>query len=443
MKKNFTLLAILFLGIYAKAQEDDSLKHVTATLVPPTTGHASPNGSCDSLNIYAANGWKAYYYDNGQKGGAVFGTSNLTLPRKDKVVQDANYFDASGGDYNYISGGLVYFAFANSNIAENLSKQIVFKLYDDNNGVPGAILDTVAITLAQAHENVLQGKMTEFKFPASVALPASKKFYISVDHRHFKWNPSNHDSISIVATRDNATANSAFQLINEREAGRNWYAVNDYWTFNGDPLDVTLFIFPYVSQLVDGCDVLPVSIFNFGGMIKNSQAYLNWSTAVESNNKGFYVERSKDGKDFASIGFVNGKGNTSQITNYSYTDASLKDINVSKTYYRLKQVDIDGKSAYSNVIELSLDNLANSGKWKLYPNPVKDKATVEVNLETASKVKAQLISRDGKILSNTDKGVLNEGVQQFYINTQSIAKGSYILRITIGDKTYSQLLVKE
>jgi hypothetical protein len=184
-------------------------------------------------------------------------------------------------------------------------------------------------------------------------------------------------------------------------------------------------------------------MFNFGGIIKNSQAYLNWSTAVESNNKGFYVERSKDGKDFSSIGFVNGKGNTSQITNYSYTDASLKDINVTKTYYRLKQVDLDGKFAYSNVIALSLDNLANNSKWKLYPNPAKEKATVEVNLEAASKVKAQLISRDGKVLLNTDKGVLNEGTQQFYINTQSIAKGSYILRITIGDKTYSQLLVKE
>ena len=79
----------------------------------------------------------------------------------------------------------------------------------------------------------------------------------------------------------------------------------------------------------------------------------------------------------------------------------------------------------------------------MYPNPVKDVATIELNLEASSKVKAQLVSRDGKILLNVDKGVLNEGTQQFYINTQSIAKGSYILRVTIGDKTYSRLLIKE
>jgi len=310
--------------------------------------------------------------------------------------------------------------------------------------LPGKKVDSAVITLGQIHQDVLEGKLTEFKFSAPRSLPSLKKFYIGIDHRAFQWNPESHDSIAIVATSDGATVNTAFQFIRDSLGSRKWHAVNQVWKdTDGNPLDVALFIFPYVSESLDGCTVLPVSMFNFGGIIKNSQAYLNWSTAVESNNKGFYVERSKDGKDFSSLGFVNGKGNTSQITNYSYADASLKDMNVSKTYYRLKQVDLDGKFAYSNVIALSLDNLANNGKWKLYPNPVKEKATIEVNLETASKVKARLISRDGKVLLNTDKGVLNEGIQQFYINTQSIAKGSYILRITIGDKTYSQLLVKE
>ena len=444
MKKIFTLSAILFLAISVNAQFE--LRDVNKIAYPGTSGHKNPNGMCDSLNITAANNWKAYYYNYGGTGGGgyVFGTSNLgDSAQHSKILQDANHFDASAGSYNYISGGLVYFSKANSNIAANLSKYIYFKLYADSLGMPGKALDSAKLTLSQVHKNVLQGKMTEFKFAAPIALPASKKFFIGVDHRNFKWDPTNRDSIAIVATENGATVNQTFQYINQQDGSKNWHAVNAFWIFNGSPFNVSLFIFPYVSQSADGCSVLPVSIFNFGGMIKNSQAYLNWSTAVESNNKGFYIERSKDGKDFASLGFVNGKGNTSQITNYSYTDASLKDINVSKTYYRLKQVDIDGKSAYSNVIELSLDNIANSGKWKLYPNPVKNSATVEVNLETASKVKAQLISRDGKILLNTDKGLLNEGTQQFYINTQTIAKGSYILRITIGDKTYSQLLVKQ
>ena len=71
---------------------------------------------------------------------------------------------------------------------------------------------------------------------------------------------------------------------------------------------------------------------------------------------------------------------------------------------------------------------------KLYPNPVKDIATIELNLAAASKVNVQVISRDGKIVINSDKGILTEATQQVFINTQSLAKGSYIVRITVGDK---------
>ena len=111
MKQSFTLFAILLLTLSVKAQED-SLRAVDAIPYKGTTGHASPNGSCDSLNIYAANNWGAYVYKYGgeEGGGSVFGTSNLTLSTHSKILQDANYFDASAGAYNYISGGLVYFA---------------------------------------------------------------------------------------------------------------------------------------------------------------------------------------------------------------------------------------------------------------------------------------------------------------------------------------------
>ena len=74
---------------------------------------------------------------------------------------------------------------------------------------------------------------------------------------------------------------------------------------------------------------------------------------------------------------------------------------------------------------------------------MKDVATVQVRLDAAAKVSAQLISRDGKVLLTVNKGVLNEGLQQFYINTQGIAKGSYIIRINVGDKNYSGSIVKD
>ena len=447
MKKFSTLFCVLLIGLSLKAQHGN-FKAVPIHSFKGVSSHMTlgPAGACDTVNLDAANNWHAFYYSYGTDG-YIFGTSDNSPTFK--ITEDANYFDISSTANNYITGGLAYFAFANSSVAANNAKSMVFSVYDvdnsNNDTLPGQLLGSASITLDQIHQDVLQGNLTEFKFSQPIPLPASKQFFVSIDHSNFDWTTTTRDSVAIVASGDDDTTAAAYQNIDVTGVGKIWTSVHDFWQDpqTGNPVDVNLFVFPYVSAEPGGCGVLPVSIFNFGGNIKDDQAYLNWSTAAEINNKGFYVERSKNGKDFTSVGFVKGAGNSNKVVSYTYTDASLKDINVSKTYYRLNQVDVDGKSTYSKVISLSLGNAANAGQWKLYPNPVKDVATVELNLEAFSKVKAQLVSRDGKTLLNIDKGALNKGTQQFYINTQSLAKGSYILRVTIGDKTYSRLLIKE
>jgi|SRR6478735_1949363 len=442
MKSNFTLLLLVLISLTSKAQIT-GLKNFEAIPVNPVHVSENSGGECDTLRGTEANNWSAYYYKY-LGGGTIFGTGNL-LSAQRKVMETAGAFDVTGSSYKYVTGGLVYFAIANSNTATELTKTIVFKLYADAGGFPGALIDSAVLTLAQVNQSVAAGKLTEFRFAAPVAIDASQKFYISVDHRKFRWAPNVKDSIAIVATGDDVTTNTAYQYINEGRSGKKWYAVKDFWkdSTNGLALDVSLFIFPFVSVEQGSCPlILPVTMFNFGGTIKDNSAYLNWSTAAESNNKGFDVERSKNGKDFSSVGFVNGAGNTTNITNYSFVDASLKDINVNTTYYRLKQVDVDGKFEYSKVLALNTESI-DASKWKIFPNPVKDVATVQVRLDAAAKVSAQLISRDGKVLLSVDKGVLTEGLQQFYINTQGIAKGSYVVRINVGDKNYAGVIMKD
>jgi hypothetical protein len=439
MRKVFTLFTILFIAINLKAQHVE-LKQVVPKPYPGISGFSSPNGSCDTLNAYAANDWSAYYYEY-RGGGAVLGTNNLTATKNEKVLEDANSFDVTGSNYNFITGGYVYFSAANSNVPANLNKNIIFKIYDDAGGVPGTLLGSATLTLAQIKQDVDQGKLTQFTLSTAVAVPVSKKFYVSVDHRNFTWHFPTQDTIAIVATSNHATPNNAFQF-DSVDLGKQWMPVPDFWrnADNSDSLDVTLYIFPFVRNSLTTCNVLPVSMFNFGGFVKDYKAYLNWSTAVESNNKGFYVERSKDGRNFTSVGFINGAGNSSQIKNYTYTDVTLKDMNVTTTYYRLKQVDVDGKSSYSNVLSLNLQNIL---QWRLYPNPVKNIATVELNLTAASKVNVQVISRDGKTVINSDKGILGQGTQQVFINTQGLAKGSYIVRIKTDAATYTTPIIKD
>jgi hypothetical protein len=439
MSKIFTLLSALFIVVSLNAQHVE-LKQVVPKPYPGVSGYSAPNGTCDTLNAYAANDWSAYYYEY-RGGGSVLGTNNLLATKNAKVLEDANYFDVTGSNYNFITGGLVYFASANSNIAADLNKNINFKIYDDAGGVPGTLLGSASLTLGQVQQDVEQGKLTEFTLASPIAVPVSQKFYVSVDHSNFTWHYPTQDSIAIVATSNHATSNGAFQY-DSVNAVTQWSPVPDFWrnADHSDSLDVTLFIFPFVRNSLTTCNVLPVSIFNFGGFIKDFQAYLNWSTAAESNNKGFYVERSKDGRNFSSLGFVAGAGNSSQIKNYSYTDGALKDINVSTTYYRLKQVDLDGKFTYSNVLSL---NLKNTAQWKLYPNPVKDVATIELNLTASSKVNVQVISRDGKMVINSNKGILNQGTQQIFVDTKGLAKGSYVVRVKTDATTYSIPIIKD
>ncbi|MEP6466648.1 MAG: T9SS type A sorting domain-containing protein [Parafilimonas sp.] len=437
MRKVFTLLTLLFTAATLNAQHVD-LKQVIPNKYQGISGYSSPNGLCDSLNLFDANTWAAYYYEY-RGGGSVLGTNNLKATKDATVLETANYFDVSGSNYNFITGGSVYFAYANTNVPGNLNKNITFKIYSDANGKPGTLLGSATRTLGEVHLDVVAGKLTEFQLTTAIAMPASKKFYLSVDNSNFSWTFTNHDSIAIVATDNYATTNNTYQYINFNPSTR-WDATNNFWRNSTDSLNVTLFAFPYVRNSLDNCGILPVNMFNFGGFVKDNKAYLNWSTATESNNKGFSIERSKDGRNFTSVGFVNGAGNSSLVRNYTYTDLTLKDINVTTTYYRLKQVDLDGKFSYSNVLSLNLKNIL---QWKLYPNPVKNIATVELNLTAPSKVNVQVISRDGKMVINSDKGVLGQGTQQVFINTQGLATGSYIVRIKTDTAIYTTPIIKD
>jgi hypothetical protein len=399
-----------------------------------------PDGAaCDTVNLDVSAKWGANTYFN-PDGGFTFGVgdnSNFGITS----TEDANHFDVSANDYNYISGGLVYFSYANSNIAADLDKDVLFNVYDDNAGVPGNLLGSTSLKLSRIKQDVDNGYLTQFAFSSPIALPASKVFYVSVDHSNFIWDGTTRDSIAIVGNDDGDTTAGTYQYWLTTSIGNLWIPVSDFYQDQqGGSLDVNLYIFPYVSNAIDGCTVLPVSILNFGGLIKDNNAYLNWSTATESNNKGFYVERSKDAINFSDVGFVNGAGNSSQIKNYTYTDVTVKDMHVTTTYYRLKQVDLDGKISYSKVLPLNLKNIV---QWRLYPNPVKDVATVELNLTASSKVNVQVIAADGRVVINADKGILNQGTQQVFINTQNLAKGSYIVRVKTDSDTFTKTIVKE
>ena len=186
-------------------------------------------------------------------------------------------------------------------------------------------------------------------------------------------------------------------------------------------------------------NLLPISFLRFSGNIKNNQTILNWATGTELNNKGFYVERSADGKNFSSIGFVQGAGNSSVEKSYSYTDAKVNDVKSSTVYYRLKQMDVNGKITYSAILQLKTGDII---QWSIYPNPVTTNSWVQFNITEAVKVNLKVVASDGRIIQNIDKGTLQAGTYTIPVNMLNAAKGVYFIKLTTGDKTYSQTVTK-
>ncbi|MCX7863258.1 MAG: hypothetical protein N2449_09730, partial [Bacteroidales bacterium] len=93
---------------------------------------------------------------------------------------------------------------------------------------------------------------------------------------------------------------------------------------------------------------LPVEYLTFYGVCNSNINTIYWQTASESNNAGFYIEKSTDGENWNTLAFINGNGTINSISSYQYTDPNP----FTTTYYRLKQIDIDGNVSYSSIISV-------------------------------------------------------------------------------------------
>jgi hypothetical protein len=142
---------------------------------------------------------------------------------------------------------------------------------------------------------------------------------------------------------------------------------------------------------------LPVVLAAFSVQQQGRDALLRWTTATEKDNAYFAVETSADGHTFTSLGQVTGHSNSSSPQTYQYTDQNLARYEASTVYYRLRQVDADGKAAYSVVRMLAGASASALGTLHAFPNPALTGATVVVtggqgNLVQLFDVRGQLVA---------------------------------------------------
>ena len=186
---------------------------------------------------------------------------------------------------------------------------------------------------------------------------------------------------------------------------------------------------------------LPVSLTSFTGTATGIDGILNWSTSTETNNQGFQVERSKDGRSFESTGyFVKGVGNSRIVKNYSLLDVNAF-AKADVIYYRLKQVDVDGKFTYSQVIKVS--TLASAVKGLLaFPNPYNSSYNVVFNAATEGTAIIEMTDIQGRIITR-QTSVVTIGENEIPVNNASaVNAGFYFVRLTKDGETTVIKLVK-
>ncbi len=178
--------------------------------------------------------------------------------------------------------------------------------------------------------------------------------------------------------------------------------------------------------------VVPVELTSFQAVQSNNQVTLSWETATETNNKGFEVQK-KLGNTWTNIGFVNGKGNSTQISSYKFVD-KLTSTDNGKLSYRLKQIDLNGTSQYSKVVEVSV--ISGPKEYTLsqnYPNPFNPSTTIRYALPYASHVKIVIYNITGAVVRVLVSGTQTAGSHQVVLNTATsnleIASGIYFYQI--------------
>ena len=185
-----------------------------------------------------------------------------------------------------------------------------------------------------------------------------------------------------------------------------------------------------LSQILGFFDItVPVELKSFTGSSTNGNVTLNWSTATETNNLIFEIERRKENSDFVLIGFVEGKGTTTETQEYSYID---RNVTTGKYLYRIKQIDFDGTFEYSNEIEVDAAPVSFSLEQN-YPNPFNPSTKISYSIPQKSFVTIKIFNSLGEEISQLVNEEKEAGRYEVNFEANNHSSGVYFYKIEAGD----------
>ena len=171
---------------------------------------------------------------------------------------------------------------------------------------------------------------------------------------------------------------------------------------------------------------VPVELTSFTANVTQGNVVLNWTTATEINNQGFEVQKRTVNGQYSIIGHVQGNGTTTEIKNYSFTDAGVA---LGTYYYRLKQVDFNGDFEFSNEIFVDVNAPLEFALAQNYPNPFNPTTSINFSIAEPTFVKLAIYNLLGEEVQVLKNDYMEAGTFKINFDASSLPSGMYLYKI--------------
>lgn len=183
--------------------------------------------------------------------------------------------------------------------------------------------------------------------------------------------------------------------------------------------------------------IVPVELTSFAAASDKNDVILTWNTATELNNQGFEIQRKITG-EFERVGFVEGRGTTTESQNYLFRDKDLLSGNYT---YRLKQTDFDGSFAYSDEVEIEISQPNVFYLGQNYPNPFNPSTNIKYSIPADGNVTLKMYDILGEEVSTLVNEFQQAGTFDVVFDGSNLSSGVYYYQLTSGELTSTKKMM--
>ncbi len=320
----------------------------------------------------------------------------------------------------------------------NKTSDILWKL---SFKVKGTSTDTILPWLAisgvdiDAGSNIIE--FVEAGYPYSYGLSTGSP--LTITNTNGAYRATANVSIGSLANIDTAQHQAMFQI--------NYKNVNSFYYKTGvistNSTTQTRQTSLYFKSFFSNNLALPIQLTYFRGKLTEGKVNLNWATASEVNNNYFIVERSSDGETFEPVNKQRGAGNSTMTLYYSAVDPNPL---FGKSYYRLKQIDNDGHTTYSDLATITNNSsslISDLDIKSISPNPFTETFTVDFIAKEKKVINVCMLNSVGQVIAQ-EQIIATEGYNNYqFPDLKNLSKGVYFISLSCNDQKITKKVIRK